>query len=363
MLAFTQSFPTEPPTAVRPWLRWIQWPRRRQSRQQIDDACAFVPRILETLPTYPALPAPTEWRIQDAHLVETRTAVVITLGPPETPPVALLKLWPTIDAAASSHWQTVVLDTLQEDSRLGAWRELLPQSLAMGKMDGRYYTIVNCLPGTELAVEQPSLQAAAAAIQPLHRATAVSVTVDKIILAHWVAAPWQHLQTWNQSLPRFLRFDDGLIRLWTELHETLNGRTLPASWIHGDFHPGNLLAAPDSGKITGILDWDRAAPDELPLIDYIHLLLFARRRQQDRELGEIVIAFLAGDGWTADEEMVLNRSSWWSAGDVAGDRAFILLTWLRHVTTNLANKTDRYQTKWWWLAKNVVNVLRYFGNL
>ncbi len=328
---------------------------------------ALVPRILATLPPQPGQPQPQpqQWRIQKAQQVETRTAVVITLGLPQEPPIALLKLAPSTAASANSRWQEATLATLHADSRLGVWRNMLPKQLAAGEIDGRHYAIVNMLPGTDARAMMSDavtrfrfLKAAVTAIKPLHRKTVVTVTVDEALLTRWVDDPLRYLQAWNKSLPRLFRFDAALTRLQTELHTALIGRTLPKAWIHGDFHPGNLLTTADGVTITGILDWDRAAPGELPLLDYVHLLLFARRLAQGRELGGIVVRLLTGEGWTADEHAILDASGCYPADDAKWDRGLVLLTWLRHVATNLALQNDNYRCKWWWLAKNVVIVLR-----
>ena len=332
--------------------------------RQTAEACALAPRILATIPPQPGQPSPRPWPIQEARLVETETAVIITLGWPQSPPEALLKVTPSA-GAANFRWQEAALAVLQTHPGLGAWRALLPAVLATGEVDGRAYTITNFLPGTDArllmldsAARRRWLRTAVAAIEPLHRETAVIKTIDETILARWVDDPLKYLQAWNDSRPRFLRFNTALGQLKSELYESLAGRKLPISWIHGDFHPGNLLTTPDGARITGILDWDRAAPDELPLLDRVHLLLFARRLAQGGELGDAVAALLSGPGWTADERDLLTVPGYPAAGDAGWDRAVILLTWLRHVATNLALETGGYRRKYWWLARNVATVLR-----
>jgi aminoglycoside phosphotransferase (APT) family kinase protein len=45
---------------------------------------------------------------------------------------------------------------------------------------------------------------------------------------------------------------------------------LPRGWSHGDFFPGNLLVA--DGRLAGVVDWQSAAPGELPFLDLLQLV-------------------------------------------------------------------------------------------
>ena len=142
-----------------------------------------------------------------------------------------------------------------------------------------------------------------------------------------------------------------------ELHAELAGRTLPVCWIHGDFWLGNVLVAADGVTLTGIVDWDLAAADELPMHDLVHLLLYTRGLVQQRDLGEIVRALLEGEQWTAHERSLLEAAERALPGSVVGERAMVLLSWLRHITGNLA-KSSRYRRNVLWLSRNVDAVLR-----
>ena len=60
---------------------------------------------------------------------------------------------------------------------------------------------------------------------------------------------------------------DTLARLEAALEQRLG--EVPLGWAHGDFWSRNLLARGD--RLTGVLDWDAASPDALPLLDVLHL--------------------------------------------------------------------------------------------
>ncbi|MGB6483325.1 MAG: methyltransferase domain-containing protein [Candidatus Acidiferrales bacterium] len=74
--------------------------------------------------------------------------------------------------------------------------------------------------------------------------------------------------------------------------EILSQRKWPVVIGHGDFWPGNLLLSKDGQNILGVIDWDRAIPRSLPLLDLIHFLIYPKSELYCRRipdlLGEIV---------------------------------------------------------------------------
>ncbi len=67
-------------------------------------------------------------------------------------------------------------------------------------------------------------------------------------------------------------------------------RDVPRGYGHGDFWTRNLLVAGD--RLTGVIDWDGADPDCLPLVDLLHLRLSARREQTREYLGAALVSHL-----------------------------------------------------------------------
>jgi aminoglycoside phosphotransferase (APT) family kinase protein len=199
--------------------------------------------------------------------------------------------------------------------------------------------------------------AAGAAIAQLHCRTARTVVVDDRRRERWIDRPLHMIRRVYALHPHGRRYRALIRRLQRELHAELAGRTLPVCWIHGDFWLGNVLVAADGVTLTGIVDWDLAAADELPMHDLVHLLLYTRGLVQQRDLGEIVRALLEGEQWTAHERSLLEAAERALPGSVVGERAMLLLSWLRHVTGNLA-KSSRYRRNVLWLSRNVDAVLR-----
>jgi aminoglycoside phosphotransferase (APT) family kinase protein len=65
---------------------------------------------------------------------------------------------------------------------------------------------------------------------------------------------------------------------------------LPRGWSHGDFFPGNLLVA--DGRLAGVVDWQSAAPGELPFLDLLQLVAHRWRWRHGASHAEAVLAGL-----------------------------------------------------------------------
>jgi thiamine kinase-like enzyme len=137
------------------------------------------------------------------------------------------------------------------------------------------------------------------------------------------------------------------------------GRRLRVSWVHGDFWLGNVLVEGDGASVTGIVDWDFAGSNELPVLDLLHLVVYTRTLVQRRELGGVVRNLVESEGWSPRELSMLRSCDPQLSRDGHYARAALLLSWLRHLASNLA-QSDRYLHSHVWLARNVEPVLRLF---
>jgi aminoglycoside phosphotransferase (APT) family kinase protein len=345
------------PLAIPRELSW-HW---RKSRIKAETA-GFLPDVLSRVIPLVATPHPTNWRVQGQARTVNDVAVV-TLGPEGHPPVALLKLPQSGSAVASLKKQNKLLTTLSKDHRLGPWRALLPVVLAEGDTDGHYFVVERMKPGHDLRtllddpVRRARIRTAAAkTIGFLHRRTAASVEVNNKMLERWVDEPVSRIKDALGGSRASKGYQKALDNLTDQLHGSLVGKTIAVSWVHGDFTPGNILVASDTGRVTGILDWDQAAPEDLPLLDLAMLFLSMRMLERRCELGEIVGEMLAGAEWTSGERVLLNTARESLSGDAVGTRELVLLAWLRHIGANLS-KSTRYSGHRLWTAKNIEAVL------
>jgi aminoglycoside phosphotransferase len=331
--------------------------KRRPARHRRRARAAIaVPRILADLAENGPGPPPSAWTA-GALLPGVAEKLVILVGPPGAPPRAVVKLAESDSACRGLARETDVLTVLSGDSRLEAWRAVLPRVLAAGEIDGRPFRVEAMLPGIQAsralaggAAPVAALTQLADAIAGFHRRTGSELDVDAAIIGAWVDAPLEilelHARRRGGSQRRQLR---GLNRVRDQLHEGLAGRRLTAGWTHGDYVPGNVLVDPATGTVCGIVDWEVSGTPNLQAIDLVQLVLTTRALHQGREYGEIVMDALAGR-WTDEERAVLGRAAQ-PLGDGLAPSVLVLLAWLRH-TQNLLTKADAYADNWLWHRLN-----------
>jgi aminoglycoside phosphotransferase (APT) family kinase protein len=141
-----------------------------------------------------------------------------------------------------------------------------------------------------------------------------------------------------------------------ELGKTLEGQRIAVSCVHGDFSAGNIRATPDGGRVTGIVDWENSAPQDLPMLDIVNLMLSIRIVRERCELGHILRTWLTGGGLTAEELQLLEMSQSSLGGHLLGFHDLVVLAWLRHVADNLA-RSSQLEKHRWWVSQNVERVL------
>jgi aminoglycoside phosphotransferase (APT) family kinase protein len=87
-----------------------------------------------------------------------------------------------------------------------------------------------------------------------------------------------------------------LTRMWDEAL-TLPAWEGPATWLHGDLAPGNVLV--QDGRLTAVIDWSAAGVGD-PSVDQIvawNLLTVDGRRAFRAELGSDEVTWLRGRAW------------------------------------------------------------------
>jgi Ser/Thr protein kinase RdoA (MazF antagonist) len=296
------------------------------------------------------------WTLQ--RRLRTRSdAAVFLVGPRGAAPAAVLKLATTGASSVSLARERAALAAVTLEDGLGEWRALLPEVLASGSADGRTYVVERLLPGVDARSVRanghaaPEL-AAARAIGRLHHATASEHVVGAESLARWLDAPLQVLE----RTPAVRQAVPALGRLGDALRDSLGGRRVASSWSHGDYWLGNVLIDPGTRAVTGILDWEHAGPHQPSLLDLVHLLLSGTADARRRELGSVVVDWLAGDRCPLANVRLLEDAQAELPGEPIPLRSLILLAWLRHVAGNL-EKSTLYGRHSVWLRRNVHAVI------
>jgi aminoglycoside phosphotransferase (APT) family kinase protein len=303
----------------------------------MGEAADLLPSVLQEVVSQSGVAEAAGWVLQGAHLSGTQVAVLM-VGAPGQPAAAVVKMPATPDGVASQRREAEALAALRAEPSLGDLAGLLPGRLAAGELGGVAYTVERAIPGVEgrVLLGEPSMNdkvvtAAAGAIGRLHEATSASVVVDEELLERWVGSRVRRLAPATRNVPALQRLERLLRGAW-------EGRRVDVAWVHGDFWPANVIFDP-ALEVAGIIDWEWAAPRELPAHDLVYLVIHMRMRSEGRELGPVVRSFLTGD-----------------AG-VAADRETLLLVWLRHVAYNLTQSPGDARN-WIWTSRNVESVLR-----
>jgi aminoglycoside phosphotransferase (APT) family kinase protein len=348
--------------------------RRARKWRSLAVARRWIPRILADLPDAVRVEGTGLWKIHwitwtGSSALDTRTPpmgtrVVVAVGPEERP-VLVIKL-PSTDAETRGlRRQQHAMKTIRESSSIGNWRNLIPSSAHEGCSAGRTFFVEKALPGRSaydlLDIVSPAelLCQAAREIRGMHECTGNAVMVDADAFRCWVSEPLDRLRRLVQKADGPRDWGGALDSLEDELHEALVGRVVWRSWIHGDFWLGNVLMEPNEG-VTGLVDWDRAGPAEPAFQDVVHLLLVARlfARPTQSFFGEVVAAFLSGAVWTPDELQVLSEADLpFSASDARGQRALVLLCWIRRMLSDM-DATDSPPGHLW-ITRNIDVVLEH----
>jgi hypothetical protein len=333
---------------------WRHW----RNRDALARTEALITEILPELPLRPGLPPPASWCITRLTWTEG-DVVVATVGPPGGDGAVVLKIPQSPSGVSSLARQSEVLARLHAIQPLGPWHALLPTTVQEGELRGQPYFAESMLPGKDMgtALGRPgprlaAFRAAISAIRSLHQVTARGIVVDAATLRRWVDLPALELR----QVARSQQAVDDLVH---ELHAELADRPLRVSWIHGDFWPRNLLVAGDRVAIAGIVDWDLAEPDELPMHDVFNLLLATQQIVQGRGLGDIVRDRLNGAAWSRETAAILTDARHAMPENIS-ERTLLLLYWLRFITTYLRKCPDRARDGHW-MQTNVERVLRTTG--
>jgi aminoglycoside phosphotransferase (APT) family kinase protein len=330
---------------------------RRSDRRRLAEAVALVPEMLRQAAHQVPI-RDRRARIVRAELTSTAVAVIILSEGGS--PCAVVKVPMTPQAAEGIRRESRTLEALHGDDRLGDFRRLIPRPYLSGTALGRHFRVDPALPGeaaigpllAEAELGRP-LEAAGETIHVLHQRSADSVQGSAVV-NDWVGARAAAADT-HGALTR----DAGrrVASLLDGLRSAVASNTFKAGWVHGDYWTGNLLF--DGPHPAGIIDWDAAAPTDLPAIDLLHLVLYGRRLAGAGELGEIVARQLLHDEWSALERRLLVRYAGWGGDGPLPPRQALLLYWLRHVAHHERQETGpnsiRHRR---WVRRNIRPVLR-----
>jgi hypothetical protein len=293
----------------------------------------------------------SRWVVGPVRITSTRIAVAPVFHRAQNVR-AFVKLALNHEANRNLYRHHSKIVALHSNPELEAWCKFVPAALDAGDVDGHYFTVETLLagqPARRVKSQAPHsmLSAAATTISQLHGRTALVARVDDELLEGWVRAPISRLRTTKCD-------GRALDRLEARLVEHLANRTMTVSIIHGDYWLGNVLADPESRAVTGVVDWEWSAMRDLPSHDLLHLALYGRCVAERRSLGALVRDRLSRRRWSGEELLVLEGNVPLDGADLEN---LLLLYWIRHIASNLA-QSSRYADRWMWTVRNIRPPLR-----
>jgi hypothetical protein len=157
---------------------------------------------------------------------------------------------------------------------VGAVRDAIPRPLGLHEVDGTQVLLQTGMPGVHLVAAtagrrlSPSKLARQLDLMldwclALQAASARRVTVDDTLLA-------QKLEPLAAECLATLDGDPGVSSVLDrslEAAAALRGTALPLVVCHGDYWAGNIMVA--GNRVRGVIDWERAALDDLPIWDMV----------------------------------------------------------------------------------------------
>lgn len=280
---------------------------------------------------------------------------------------AVLKLPITLHAEQSLARHRQAITHIHQLPGLDGFRALVPKAMRWGSFEGRAYHLESVLEGQAASgmLRSPGIserlrRSAADALLSLQMCTLDRCTVDEALFDRVAGDDLRFLELLVAAWPGASLLRQQLGEVERRLREELLGRVMPLTWVHGDFWPGNLLCRGGSvdAAVTGIVDWDRASPGEIPLHDLFHLLVYSRKLQRGGALGEHIVACLLRSDFDPEEGALIAEASERLAIQLQPTllRAITLVYWLRVVATHL-RRYPAYEMDGSWLKRNVFLVL------
>lgn len=186
----------------------------------------------------------------------------------------------------------------------GEFAQMFPRTLDRFDIGSAHCFLVTRIPGVTLDQDTVALESVTdAALEFLTRfhqrtATRVLFGADKVASLAWALV--------DAAKARNEPIADELEAWKAPLRRCLEGLTLPLVWMHGDYKIENVMYAPDTRQITGVIDWEHAIVPGLPLLDALFLLVFNRIARGSHHI-EAIDALFARDQADAREQERLAR--------------------------------------------------------
>lgn len=234
--------------------------------------------------------------------------------------------------------------------------QMVPPPISNGKMFGLHYFLEGkCtgVPASKLATSEGALEAIvsnATQIQILFASRARNRLDGHLLSQELHSRYFRPIAEYAPGCANDLRvLEDLVVR-------AVGSCSLPFVQTHGDFNPSNVLFSPQTGEVTGLVDWDASEKEGLPLLDLLHFLLGLKPECRGVSVGRRVHRSIVQGGWTSLERQALNLYM-----DAVGLEsrllnAFLVMYWCRHICLHVHYRSGPLGAAW--EEENLYGVLR-----
>jgi aminoglycoside phosphotransferase (APT) family kinase protein len=241
--------------------------------------------------------------------------VTVLLVSPATGRPVLAAKAPTTDRAAEAVRAEARMLAQLRDLRAPVLLETVPRLVDVADYEGRPALVTSALPGTPMTTSY---------LRGRHTRSRARVSADFAAVGSWLAA--LQIQTAGGAVA--VDMDGGVLerlrvrfgadeRTAADLerlagvYARLRESTTPRTVVHGDLWVGNVLLT--AGRVSGVVDWEAAAPRGEPLRDVVRFpLMYALYLDRRTRAGRRVAGHpgLRASGWGAGVEYALDGDGW-----------------------------------------------------
>ncbi len=228
----------------------------------------------------------------------------------------------------------------KEDHPLAAEKDLFAKVIAHGEFGRQEYFAYSVLPGVsgDLIPKQSArfknaIEKAAGFLSSLHLASPqLSTTLIQLV---------EPLKEKVMTLAVDARQRETLSRVADEVLSVFEGSFEDAVWSHGDSKLANFMFDPETGGLTGVIDWGTGFQPELPLYDVSFLFVSSQAARQRSSLPN-QLRHQYHNGLPQEYRTILDRylSSIGVKMDEAQYRALVGYQWMKR----LVPLTDEFES-------------------
>jgi len=181
----------------------------------------------------------------------------------------------------------------------------IPSVFGPRVIEGCLYFPIQAIPGMSVELVFPGLEQAtrnaAEFLLDLSFASKSRVELDE--------ETYQKLfgRLFTETKERADELVDLLDRIEAGVRKLLSGKSLDMVFMHGDFKMENMILDCNSLEINGVIDWELADREGLPLLDLLYLITYNKIVVTGMDQFDVIRQILLEDEFTDEEQQLLDQ--------------------------------------------------------